>query len=97
MSRLAIRLSMPAVCASALLVLPFFTPAEAASRHVHAKKQAMHWRHTAARLWYYGQQRPFVAPYAQSGDVCPGIGRSFDCKIWPPPIEDDPDRKTSKY
>jgi hypothetical protein len=35
--------------------------------------------------------------YRQSGDVCPGIGRSFDCKIWPPPFEDDPDRKTSKY
>jgi hypothetical protein len=25
--------------------------------------------------------------------VCPGSARSFDCKIWPPPAYDDPDRR----
>jgi hypothetical protein len=24
--------------------------------------------------------------------VCPGIARGVDCKIWPPPVYDDPDR-----
>jgi hypothetical protein len=73
------------------------TPAEAASgtRHVHAKKHARHWRHAGS--WSVGPQRPFVAPSARSDWVCPGIGRSFECKIWPPPFEDDPDRRTSKY
>ena len=37
----------------------------------------------------------FAAPPQNSpGDVCPNIGRSFDCKIWPPPMDQDPDRKT---
>jgi hypothetical protein len=35
---------------------------------------------------------PIAGP---AGDVCPGIGRSFECKIWPPPLYDDPDRKNS--
>ena len=35
------------------------------------------------------------SPPAQPGSVCPGIARSFDCKIWPPPIDEDPDRKIS--
>ena len=38
---------------------------------------------------------PGVSPPAQSGEVCPGIARSFECKIWPPPIDQDPDRKAS--
>ena len=37
----------------------------------------------------------FAAPPRNPpGDVCPGIGRAFDCKIWPPPMDQDPDRKT---
>ena len=96
MSQLAIRLSAITICATALLVFPVFTSAEAASgtRHVHVKKHRGHWRHAG---WPTGQPRPFAAPYAQSGPVCPGIGRSFECKIWPPPFADDPDRKVSKH
>jgi hypothetical protein len=44
-----------------------------------------------------GPARPVVGTYAPSEPVCPGLGRSFDCKIWPPPYADDPDRKTSKF
>ena len=97
MSRLAIRIFTLSICATALLAVPIFTSAEvtAGTRHAHAKKHARHWR-DAGRPWFGGPQR-YAAPYAGSGEVCPGIGRSFDCKIWPPPIEDDPDRKTSKY
>jgi hypothetical protein len=38
---------------------------------------------------------PGAGPPAQSGGVCPAMARSFDCKIWPPPIDEDPDRKVS--
>jgi len=31
--------------------------------------------------------------YTPGGPVCPGIARSIDCRIWPPPIDEDPDRK----
>jgi hypothetical protein len=38
---------------------------------------------------------PGVSSPAPSGGVCPGMGRSFDCRIWPPPFDEDPDRKVS--
>jgi hypothetical protein len=97
MSRLAIRLSLFALCcATAVVAVPVFASgeAQAATRHAHVKKHPRHWHH-AGQPWF-GEPRPYVAP-SQSGWVCPGIGRSFECKIWPPPFEDDPDRKTSKY
>jgi len=93
MSRLAIRLAI--ICAAAVAAVPVLASgkAEAGHRH-HIKKHARHW-HQASRPWFGGQ--PYAAPYVQSGPVCPAIGRSFECKIWPPPFEDDPDRKVSKY
>jgi hypothetical protein len=96
MSRLAIRLSILTTCATALVTVPLLASGEAEAGHGHpAKKHARHWRH-ADRPWF-GEQPRYVAPYAGSGPVCPGIGRSFECKIWPPPFEDDPDRKVSKH
>ena len=96
MSRLAIRLSIMSICAAAVVAVPLFASgeAQAATRHAHAKKHAKH-RHYVEQPWF-GAPRPYVAP-SQSGWVCPGIGRSFECKIWPPPFEDDPDRKVSKH
>jgi hypothetical protein len=95
MGRLAIRLSTLTICATALVAAPFFATvgAEAGTRHAHVKKHPRHWRPTAP---VFAEPRPYMAP-SQSGWVCPGVGRSFECKIWPPPFEDDPDRKTSKY
>jgi hypothetical protein len=94
MSQLSIRLS--ALAMTALLAVPLLTSVAAASgtRHAHSKKHS-HWRHAGS--WAAGRPRPFAAPTAQSGPVCPAIGRSFECKIWPPPFADDPDRKVSKY
>ena len=40
-----------------------------------------------------GQAWPVTGLSSQAGPVCPGIARSIDCKIWPPPISEDPDRK----
>jgi hypothetical protein len=100
MSRLATRFVVAAICATAFVAVPMVTPVEAkaASRHVHykhMKKHTRHWRHH--RAWYGYPAQPMAPSYTQSGPICPGIGRSFECKIWPPPYEDDPDRKTSKY
>ena len=101
MSQFAIRLSILATCATALVAIPTVTPAQASAKNVHTKnvhagKHHRHWQHHySAQAWPMGPAQP--APRSYTGDVCPGIGRSFECKIWPPPFEDDPDRKVSKH
>jgi hypothetical protein len=85
------RLSMLALCATAAVVpVITATDVEASSRHLrkHHARTILHYPNALAS----GEFHP-VAP--RSGSVCPGSGRSFDCKIWPPPFEDDPDRKIS--
>ena len=102
MRKLAIRFSVLAIGATALLAVSAIAPAEAKSasrHHSHMAKHHQHWRHHAERPWYGTPAQPMARSYSQSGSswVCPGIGRSFDCKVWPPPYEDDPDRRTSKF
>jgi hypothetical protein len=102
MHKLAIPFSALAVGATALLMVSAMTPAAAktASQHAHHRhinKHASHWRPHYGRAWYGYPAAPVAGAYRPSGDVCPGIGRSFECKIWPPPFEDDPDRKTNKF
>ena len=96
MSQFAIRLSMLTVCATALVVFPSGTAAQAAGKHMHVKKHKRHGQHFGA-AWSVGPAPPAAGYYAPSEPVCPAIGKSFDCKIWPPPFADDPDRKTSRY
>jgi hypothetical protein len=96
MSHFAIRLSVLTIFATALVVIPAATPAEAGQKHMHIKKHHGH-RHHPGAAWSVGPARPLAGTYAPSEPVCPGLGRSFDCKIWPPPYADDPDRKTSKF
>jgi hypothetical protein len=93
MRKPAIPFLASAICAAVLMAA--VAPAQARTQHHR------HWRHHAGGPWYgysYPAQ-PMTRSYSQSGSswVCPGIGRSFDCKIWPPPYEDDPDRRTSKF
>ena len=91
-------LSALVIGAAAVAIIPASAPVQAkASRHMHHKTHHGHWRHHYGQVWYGYPAAPMVRPTSQSGWVCPGIGRSFDCKVWPPPFEDDPDRKTSKY
>ncbi|WP_298261881.1 hypothetical protein [Bradyrhizobium sp.] len=99
MGKFAIRVLTLAIGAAAVAAIPAITPAAAkASRHVHHMHMKKHG-------WYgtYPYRGAWVGPPAQpmarsSSDwVCPGISRSFDCKVWPPPFEDDPDRKVSKF
>jgi hypothetical protein len=100
MSRFAIRLTILTLGASALVLAPAVTAAKektSHSRHTHIKNHKWHRLHPAGGVWPGYQAPPVVGFYDQPGPVCPGIGRSFDCKIWPPPFADDPDRKTSRY
>ena len=90
------------VIGAAAAMDPAITPAQAGTagghkHHMHMTRHHQHWRHHYGTAWYGTPAAPMVRPTSQSGWVCPGIGRSFDCKVWPPPFEDDPDRKTSKY
>ena len=99
MSKLVIQFSALAAGASALLLVAAISPAEAgkASAHMHMAKHRWHRVHDVRRGWPVGETRPVVGYYNQPGPICPAVGHSFDCKIWPPPYEDDPDRKTSKH
>ena len=93
MTKFAIRLLTLAVYTTALVVVPMVTPAKAAtssSKHTKHKKKI---RSGVGDSWSAGQARPVTRPYYGTGEVCPGMGRSFDCKIWPPPFAEDPDRR----
>jgi len=90
MSRFAIRLLTLAVYATALALVPTVTSAKAeTSRSKHLKKHQKHIR------WSAGQPWSVARPPSQAGGICPGMGRSFDCRVWPPPFDEDPDRKVS--
>jgi hypothetical protein len=97
--RLVIRLSM--LTLATIVLVSAVTPVAAKtghSRHGHIKKHQPHWRHHYyGAAWPVGPMRPVAGSYAPSEPICPAIGKSFDCKIWPPPYADDPDRKTSRY
>ena len=98
MSNVAIRLLMLALCTTALALVPTVKPAKAETGSGgHSKKHKKHWRTHFSEPWFVGRPPPVAPPYSQAGPVCPGIARSFDCRVWPPPYEDDPDRKVSKY
>ena len=91
MSRFAIRLLMLAISATALVLVPTVTSAKAEASSRHFKKHKKHRSpgfivpRPAGQAW----------PPSQPSPVCPGNGRSFDCRVWPPPYDEDPDRKLS--
>lgn len=87
----AIRLLMLSVGATALVTVVTAGAAEASSRHIH--KQHVRQNHGFRNSWAAGEVRTAAQSYPPGGDVCRGSARSFDCRIWPPPIDGDPDRK----
>lgn len=96
-SRFAVRLPILTLCVSTLALAPAVAVAKEKTGHRHMHAYMSHRGHYVNGPWLGYQAPPVVGYYNQPGPVCPGIGRSFDCKIWPPPFEDDPDRKTSRY
>ena len=98
MSKVAIRLLMLALCTTALALVPTVTPAKAAtSSDGHVKKHKKHWHAHVSEPWFVGQAPPPVLPYNQAGPICPGLSRGIDCRIFPPPIDVDPDRRVPKF
>jgi hypothetical protein len=89
MSKFATRLLMLAMYATTLVAVPLVIPAEAATnstKHIKHKK-------TIHNSWSAGQAWPVTRPYSPPGEVCPGLARSFECRTWPPPFDQDPDRR----
>ncbi len=100
MGEFAIRVLTFAIGAAALVLLPTVTPANAATihgKHFKKHKNRVQYGPGLSEPWSAGRARLVASPYGQAGPVCPGIARSFECKIWPPPYEDDPDRKVSRF
>jgi hypothetical protein len=96
MSKFAIRVLTLAIYAAPLMVVPMVTPAKAgASSGKHLKKHKRNVRSGPGfgDPWSAGRARPVIVPSSPSGPVCPGNARGIDCRTWPPPMEDDPDRK----
>ena len=96
MRRSKIRSLTLVICATAV-VIPVVgaTDVEASSRHIrkHHERTSLGWNNALRRSWAAEEVRPVAPSWSQGSDVCPGIARSFDCKIWPPPVIDDPDRR----
>jgi hypothetical protein len=93
MSKFAIGLLTLAMYAASLPVIAMITPAKAASS---SSKHIMHKKHRGPGFsdpGFVGQARPVPRPSSEA--VCPGNARGIDCRVWPPPIKDDPDRLIS--
>jgi hypothetical protein len=98
MSKFAISLLTLAVYATVLAVAPMVTAAMAetsSSKHIKKYKKIILRSPGLSDPWSAGQAWPVARPSSQAASVCPGLARSFECKIWPPPMDDDPDRKMS--
>ena len=90
----AIRFLTLAIYATAVVVIPAITATqgETASRHQrkHHQPRSLGW----SDRWAPRPIRPAVPSYTP-GNACPGNARGIDCKVWPPPMDEDPDRKLS--
>jgi hypothetical protein len=91
MSKFATRLLTLIMYATSLPAISMITSAQAETSNSKQIKQ-QHRKNIGFRE-AYGQAWPITEPYSQLGPVCPGIARSIDCRIWPPPFDEDPDRK----
>ena len=90
----AIRFLILIICATAVVPVTAADVA-AGSRHVrkHHQRTNLGLNNSLRRSWASEELRPVAPSWSGGGDVCPGSARSFDCRIWPPPVIDDPDRK----
>ena len=86
-----ISLLMLAICATAVISVVAVTDAQASGRHI--QKPYARQSHGFRDSWAAGELRTAAQSSPPGGDVCRGGARSFDCRTWPPPIGDDPDRR----
>ena len=76
-----IRVLTLVISAAVVVLLLTATDVEASSRHVN-------------KHWAAEEVQPVARSWSSGGSACPGNARSIDCRIWPPPFEDDSDRKS---
>lgn len=98
MSKFAVRLLAVTICATALAAVPMITPAKAetsSGKYIKKHKRMIQGGSGFSDPRSAGQAWAASMPPSQAGPVCPGNGRSFDCRVWPPPFADDPDRRVS--
>ncbi len=91
----AIRFLILTSCVTAVVPVVRAADVEASSRHVRKHHQQTHlgWNNSLGRSWAAQDIRAVAPSWSGGGDVCPGNARAIDCKIWPPPVIDDPDRR----
>jgi len=88
----AIRLLMLGTCVMAVAVMA--AEGEASGRHVRKHQHRTNLERDSTRnSWAAGDVRRIAPPRA--GTACPGNARAIDCTVWPPPFDDDPDRKAT--
>ena len=88
---------MLAVGAAAAMSVAAVTIADASGQHVRKHHRVSHHQRTYIGFNDHrapGGFTPVAAP-ANRGSTCPGNARAIDCTVWPPPFEDDPDRKAT--
>jgi hypothetical protein len=95
MSKFAIRLLTLATYAVALVIVAAVTAAKATTSSSKLIKHKKHRGPGFSDARSVGQAWPVTRPTGQAGAICPGNARSIDCQMWPPPFDDDPDRKAS--
>lgn len=78
-----------AACAAAVASVVTVPEADASGRHAR-----MH-RHHRTNIGFNDPHAGAIATPVSRGNVCPGNARAIDCTVWPPPINDDPDRKAT--
>ena len=81
-----------AACATAMVSVVMATEADASGRHVRTH------RHHRTSIGFNDPPAGAIAPAAMPvsrGNICPGNARAIDCTVWPPPFDDDPDRKAT--
>jgi len=89
----AIRLLMIGTCALAASAVAA-SDVKASSRHIKKHHHGMNLVRGPSRdSWAAGDVRSMAPPRA--GTACPGNARAIDCTVWPPPIDEDPDRKAT--
>jgi len=92
MRKSATRLLTLATYLTVLVLVPAIAPANAAS-NAHEEEKVRTRSPDFGDSRSVGQARPITRPSSQAGSICAGAARSFDCKQWPPSIDEDPDRK----
>lgn len=92
MRKFATRL-LPLAMYAALVVVPTIALAQATTNNREEERAQERIQKSSGfnDLRSAGQTRPVTRPSSQT--VCAGAARSFDCKQWPPSIDEDPDRK----